>query len=361
LIGWRVSELLSEAARSALSSLLRSVAAVAGLGVLVGALAFTELTTTAGVLDFQRTVEAKGGWVGVLSNPDGTLFARSCDSLAGRSWVVNAGGLRRSGSAELTKAPGTLFQTAIVTSGAPRIWSAQPPRHSDLAEGVVVGEQLAAEVGLSGSSVIAELHDGEVLHVGNVISVENRYPEAARWMLRIAGPVGRIDECWVEFAPRALEAGLAAASMVFGDVSRIDARPLIRLDEFARDPQAELAQRPLANAWLPIGCALASLFWIITWFRRADIGLYRAVGTDTLSLWVLVQLEAVMIYLPTLISGYLWAVLVFALQKESFPGWDQLTVAFRSVASAIALSIVLAPCAAILIGRSQIAIQLKDR
>lgn len=332
-----------------------------GLAVIVAALTFVDLTTTASVIEFQRNVEAKGRWVGVISNPDGTLSARSCDSLSRRPWVLYAGGLRRESSTELTKAPGTLFQTASVTSGAPQVWAADPPPHRDLVTGFVVGEQLAAELGLRAESLAVEIDGDEILRVGAVMSVENRYPEAARWLLTIAGPYGRVDECWVEFEPGILEAGLAAASATFRDVSRIDARPLIRLDEFARDPVAEFASRPLAHSWLPVGLLMASLIWLITWFRRADVGLYRAMGTNTFDLWVLVQVESVVVYLLALVSGYAWGVLLFAIQQEGFPGWDQLAVALRAVASAILLAIAVAAFAVVPLGRSQIANQLKDR
>lgn len=359
--GWRLFELSREAARSLYGSRLRSLSLVFGIASVVGLLTFTELRATSNVIAFQRSVEAKGGWIGIIANPDGTLPARECDALAQASWVMEAGGLKRSDSIELTKAPGTLFQTAIATSGAVRIWSSDPPSYGDLSTGVAVGLETANEVGLQSGMQVTEMGSSGTLRVGAVVSVEERYPAASRWIVKITAPIDRIDECWVEFKPGLLEAGLGAASLSFPEATRIEARRLIRLDGFARGPRSELANRPQVHAWLPAGVLIAAVMWLVVWFRRADIGLYRAIGTNGPSLLVLVQLESLMVCVPALVSGYLWAALLFAIQQDGFPGWDEFGIALRSVMSATLVAIVLAPIVVLAVGRDQIANQLKDR
>jgi hypothetical protein len=362
-LSWQLGELARDAARAASVPLWRAVLVVIGVGLFVFALTTAELSTTQDVIEFQRTLDEKGLWVGVLSNPDGMLSARNCQSLESRSWVVGAGGVRLGGSETFTQAPSTPFQTAWVTPGVVRIWTqgTAQPTFGAMSSGAVVGEEVATEVGLAARSFVQPETSVRPLQVGAVVNVDNRFPNASRWLMYVTGPVGTVNECWIEIAPGSLPAALASASLAFPGVANIDARPLISLNDLSRDPATELSERPQADAWIAAGAAMVTINWLVTWFRRSDIGLYRALGTDTTSLWFMSQIETILLHSLGAIAGYSWAVVVFALPQGDLPLVDQLTVSGRTSASAVLVSIALSPLATFLVGRDQVSDQLKDR
>ncbi|MEX2323523.1 MAG: hypothetical protein WEA29_07105 [Acidimicrobiia bacterium] len=362
MTGWRLRDAVGEAWRSVTAAVWRTVMLMLVMAGMVGALAWSELATTDHVLAFQRGFDDRGGWVVVASATRGDLPADRCVSIASQRGVVSAGAMTPGPTVQTAAAPGTLFQSASATVGAIQQWAASAPSSADLADGIVVGSAAANELGLAPGMIVTVDVVGGDQRVAAVIDTEDRNPFVARWLIQVAPPVGAANQCWVEFEPGTVPAGLGVMEAVFADLRpNLEVRRWIRLDDFSRDPVAELANRPQRQAWIPIGIAAAVLVWVIVWARTAEIGLYRAVGTRTSTLWLFGQFEAVFVLVPAAAAGYLWAVAAHAATADRQPGLDQLLIAARTSLSATLLALIVAPLAWAWSGRGQIAAQLKDR
>ena len=218
MAGWRLREAAGEAWRSVSAGLWRTVTLGVVTAGLVGALVWVELGTSDDVLGFQRAFERRGGWVGVATDPQARIDAAGCAALAHHSGVVHAGALGAADTIQTTAAPGTLFQTAAATSGAIRLWAADPPAHGDLVTGLVLGQAAADELGLRPGMHLSVAGDDRIRSVGAVVDTEARNPFITRWILDVAPPAGTAAQCWVEFSPENLDIGLQVLEATFADL-----------------------------------------------------------------------------------------------------------------------------------------------
>ena len=357
---WRLRDLVVDAAHNVAGSPARTLLlGVVAAGV-VGGLVFTELSFSQDLLDFQAGFDASGGNVVVASNDDGLPAAR-CDALGGLDGIVAAAALEPGGPVEMNVAPGTLFQTGAFTAGGLRLFTTgAAPTVAAVVDRWVIGQAAAEELGVEPGMWLAVADVSR--QVGAVIDTEPRNPQIARWILTVTAPVGTATQCWVEYQPGAVSGRIELVDTVFADTGdNLVVRPWIRLDEFARDPVAELAQRPQRTAWIAAGLLLAALVWLATWFRRADIGLYRAVGTGPAALLVLGAVEAALPLLVGGIAGALWAVAAWAAATGHTPDPDQTLIATRTAASTLLVALAAAPLLWPITARQSIAQQLKDR
>ncbi len=224
----------------------------------VGSLVWVELATTTDLIRFQLDFARSGGWVAVATDEDG-LPAGRCDGLIGRPEVVSSGGDADGTLTEIATAPGTLFRTGGATPGAIQLWADDNVSTLELSNGLAVGSNAAAELGLrTGMIVLPESSDP--IPVAAVIDTQRRNPLASRQLISVLPPTGKIDQCWVEFSPGTLRAGMDFLGVFFADAeSQLSVRPWIQLDEFARDPAAEFARRragsSMGTCGLPPWCA----------------------------------------------------------------------------------------------------------
>ena len=133
---------------------------------------------------------------------------------------------------------------------------------------------------------------GEARELVTTVDPERRHPQVARWALEVVAPAGAMEQCWVEFTPGAYDAGLASAGAVFA--TRADppaARPYRGEDEFRRDAGADFRERPQGTGWVLGALLIGAVGWLMTWFRRPEIGLYLALGTRRMSLLFLSAVE----------------------------------------------------------------------
>lgn len=358
--GWRFRTLGGEAVRNLTAASARTLVFFFATAAVVGSLTWSELDTTTELVDFERDFIHRGGRVAVATS-DGGLPASRCHLLSQRSEIVQAGGLRTGEVVEITSAPGTKIQTGQVTAGAINLWSDPSSSSGEFSGGLVLGIDIASELGLGVGRMIA--FDGaQPQRVAAVVDPEERNPRVAGWLLSPVPAVGTVDQCWVEFIAGALGAGVDVLDVVFADTgTSLRVAPWIQLDEFSRDPSAEFARRVQARAWLPAAFILTLLFWLSAWFRRSEVGLYRAVGTTGAGVWLVGQLEALIVVVVATASGFLWAGSIHVAQAADFPTGDQMFIAFRTSASASLLALALAPFGWLWLGRGVIATQLKDR
>jgi len=355
---WRVGELLSEALRDLTASWPRTLVLCVATAAMAGALAWSELATTDGILSFQRDFEDAGGNVLVASSPVG-VSASACVALAERAEVAAAGAAWGGEVSEPNVAPGTMFQTQRLTTGTFEVWGA--PISGVASLGIVVGSAAASEIGLTDGAPVGIL--GETPLPVTVVDIERRGPESQRSFLIPSAPIGRADVCWVEMDPGSVTGGEVLAQAVFADAGPdLSVRPLVRLGDFARDPLAELRNRPQAQAWTAAGGLLVLLVWLDLWFRRGALSLYRVLGTTRSGLLVLTQAGLGVVMLVAATAGVLWASATHAAATGLNATADQYLVAARTVASALALALVAGPLPALLTGgRGVLLSQLKDR
>lgn len=360
-MNWRLRTLAQEAVRNIGGSTARTLVTILVSAGIAGGLSWVEYSTSDSLLEFQTRYSEQGGYVVVVNNPDGLNTAR-CERLVGRPEVVASGAARAGDAVETNIAPGTLFQTASATGGLLSVWAPQQdPSYADMAGGFIVGEAAAIELGLEPGRWL-EIEGQAPRQVTMVVDTENRAPEAMRWIISPIPPTETATTCWVEFTPTTYDAGIEMLWAQFDDSGpQLSVTPYRRLDEFSFNPREALATRPQGDAWLIIGATLAALTWIGTWFRRAELGLYRAVGTTTTQLAVMVWLETLITAGLGITAGAVWATAIRHGVEPTPLTWDQMGIAARNTGSALLLTLTLAPVAALALGRGDIAAQLKDR
>lgn len=357
---WRLRDLFVDAVRNVISSPGRSLLLAAATAGLVGALVFAELSTTDDLLAFESRFVESGGNVIVAFSEEG-LSASRCVAMAAVSGVVGTAAVTPEPPVKIAQAPGTLFNAGTVTAGALTLFTPEP---LTLGPGIVdrwvVGSAAATELGLSEGLWLA-VDGGRARQVAAVMDTGVRNPQIDRWILSIAPAAGAARQCWVEFAPGATTGREEMIETVFADNSDLEVTPWIRLDEFSRDPVSELAARPQTSAWLVAGLLLAGIGWLGTWFRRSQIGLYRAVGTGPAALLVIGAIEYAIPVVFGTMAGALWAIAAWTATTTGFPDSDQLVIVARSTASTTLLALTVAPLLWPAMARGTIAQQLKDR
>ena len=331
-------------------------------GAVFGTVAFLELRTSRDLLGFVEGFERSGGYVAVVVPAEGsTVDASVCEGLNELDFVVSAGALMATELTSFTAAPGLLFQRAPISQGILEVWA--PGRRIRAGDGrpaLVAGAALADELGLRPGSFLQPV-GGAPTEIVAVVDTQKRNPQASRWALEIVPPVGSVEACWVELSRDAYEAGIGTLPAFFagGDEPPI-VRRYRRRDEFTRDPLAEFRARPQRLGWVAAAGPVVGTFWLMTWFRRSELGLYLALGTGRATVATMLAVEAMVILTLAYVLGVAYGfALDAALHHE--PGFATALLAVRTSISAALLAAALAPLGALLFVRGTIADLLKDR
>ena len=361
-MSWRTGALLREAALNLGSGYIRLAVAAGTVFAALLSLALLELRDAADLLDFQRDYAAAGGYVVVVAAAEGgQVDAARCEALNASTSVLAAGSVGEPELASFATAPGLLFQSAEATQGAFAVWD--PRRRVPSAQdgsGAVAGSALASELGLRAGGYV-QPEGREPLPVLAVLDTEERNPQVSRWLLSPVAPAGVASRCWVEFDRRSYGAGLGLLGAWFaeGDQPPV-VTPYRRADEFARDPEAEFASRPQRLGWALASAVIVAMAWLMTWFRRSELGLYLALGTPRSGAVFLLAAEAWLLVLPAATAAYVYGLaLGHALGWD--PGMDEALLAARTLGSAALLALVVMPLAPLVLVRGTIADLLKDR
>ncbi len=357
---WRLRDLVVDAVRNVAGGRVRSVLLAGVTAGVIGSLVFIELSTTDELLTFQDGFTDSGGNMFIASSEEG-LAAERCTALASMESVIGSAGIEAASPVETTIAPGTLFGTGEVTIGALRLFSLEADASTAaVADGWIIGEAAASELGTS-QGMWFGIDGSEPRRVGVVIDTEVRNPRTNRWIMAVRPPAGSVSECWVEFTAGVSAGRQETVRAVFSDSADVIVVPWIRLDEFSRDPVAELAGRPQASAWIVAGLLIGATAWLVTWFRRSQIGLYRAVGTGPSTLLILGSVELGIPIVSGALIGSLWAIAIWTAGTAGYPVTDQLAIAARTATSGALLALAIGPLLWPLTARGSIAEQLKDR
>lgn len=355
---WRVWDLLVDAVRNVAAGRVRSVLLAGVTAGVIGALVFIELSTTDELLTFQDGFIDSGGNMFIAASEEG-LASERCAALLSMEGVIGSASVEAGPPVETAIAPGTLFGTGRVTIGALELFSSGPSASAaDLANGWIIGEAAASELGVSQRMWLG-VGGSTPRQVGAVVNTEARNPRIDRWLLAVQPPAGTVSECWVEFAPGVMTGRQETVSAVFSDSADVIVVPWIRLDEFSRDPVAELVGRPQASAWIIAGLLIGAMAWLVTWFRRSQIGLYRAVGTGPSALLILGAVELGIPILSGALIGSLWAAAIWSANTAGYPDADQLAIGIRTVTSTALLALAIGPLFWPVTAQGSIAEQLK--
>jgi hypothetical protein len=358
-MSWRIRDLVVEGLRNLAGSPARSTMLAVAAGAVIGALVFVELSTTEDLLAFEQRFVDSGGNVVVAFSEQGISTGR-CHSLTAMSGVKASAAIAVGPAVEAGNSPGTLFNSGTVTAGAIGLFAVDSARPvGESVDRWILGSEAAKELGLREGSWLAV--GSTRRQVGVVIDTETRNPQIARWILETGAPSGTSQQCWVEFLPGARTGRVETIDTVFAGSSDVVVTPWIRLDDFARNPTEELAARPQIYAWIVAGLILSAIAWIATWFRRSQIGLYRAVGTGPAALLILGTVEYAAPILTGAIAGTLWATAAWTATTDGFAHYDQLVIAYRTAASAAFLATATAALLWPATAKGSIAEQLKDR
>lgn len=354
---WRVSQIASEAVQNLLAAPLRAAITSTLFAAIFGGLAFMDLRVTEDVLNLRAELDARGARA-VVATAEGGLTASRCDALRGVSGISAAGGVRHGDPVTLRSAPRVRFQSGAVTAGILEVWD--PTYAGDYGAGFVAGDSFAQEVAARPGTVVV-LSDLTLDRIGVVLNVQDRNPAAGRWLMEVMPPVGRISECWVEFSPGSLDRAVSLLGAWFEEeASQLVVQRLIPTDQFMRDPARELAERPQAEAWLPLGLVVGLVMSLLIWLRRSEAGLYAALGIRAPGLVLMAQVEATAMIALGWFVGLVWAVALTG-ATASDVGTDQVIVALRSSASAGLVGLLVTPVALLPILRSPITDLLRDR
>lgn len=352
--GWRLAAVIGEALANYASSSARTLVLVVGVGGMLAALSWAELNYSAEVKDQARRFAAAGGYVAVAVGPAG-LAASSCEQLRWDPRVVSAGGLRDGGQVTTSNAPGVAFQRYEVTGGTIAVWDPSAPATSR--GGYRVGLAAAEELGLATGSWVST--DGGPTAPAVVIDPAARNPFAARAFMDLVPPMGRLDQCWVEFRPEFFEAGLVWLPAAFAP-EEAEARRAVDRGEFSVDPVAVFAGRPQRWGWLPVGFVASAMIALMALFRRSESAVYRAFALSRLGLLIMQQVETGALVVVTFVLASVWAVVAYAV-AAGVPDLDQVVVALRTSGKAGALILVIGPMAGALAAGGSPASLLKER
>jgi hypothetical protein len=360
-VNWRAAALVREAWLNSLANLARTATIVLIAGAAVGLLSFLELREAEEARAFVERFTASGGYVVIALSQGEPIDAGRCEALNEATGIVAAGSVRPAGAVSFSSAPGLPFQSASVTAGILNVW--QPGMRvapAPAGGSMIAGSVMAKELGLGPGSYAARSGESPLL-VAAVLEAARRNPQVQRWALEVAPPAGPADQCWVEFDRNSYDTGPGRLAAWFATGATEPAvRPYIRRDEFTRDPAPEFGDRPTRFGWLAAGGLVSVVLALAAWFRRAELGLYLALGAPRSKLWVLIALETALVIVIASVVGLLWALAVHRATHNPLP-WDHVRLALSSGLSAALLALVVTPWLALLVARGNIAALLKER
>ncbi|MGH8873746.1 MAG: hypothetical protein ACRDVM_00615 [Acidimicrobiia bacterium] len=335
-------------------------------------LARLEVSTVTGLLsDVERFQEA-GGFIMVAESEAGRLPGYRCGALATQPGVLRVGAVRRdapewesqqSSSKEAAvaalQAPGIPFGLLTASPGMVPLWN--PSVEMPTGPGVVLGEAAAIELGLGVGDVLVP-ERGEAVPVVAVLDTELRNPSAMRKIIALTPPMAAVHECWVEFTPEAFNAAETVMNAVFSQeiATAVQIVPFRRPDELGASPSEKLLGRPHRNGWIGVALTMTASYWLTSWSRRSEWGLYRALGFRIHHLLLMAQLEVALLATAAFLGGVSWA-LASEVATGSLIQIEHVMLAVRSVWLCCALFGLLSPGAVAAVGARSAAHLLKDR
>lgn len=360
-MSWRIRSLVAHGIGNALSNVGRSAALMIFAAAMCGSVFYTDMATAEEIrVEEQSRIDS--GLHVLQASAESGLDAQNCERIGFNDGFIASGGIRNGPLVVMATDHATQIPTAQVTAGMLRL--ASPGRSIsalDSPSGVILGEALQRQLSLSpGSRLILE--GQPVTRVQSILDETERTSFIAGWVLSVTPAVGVVDECWIETEPD-LENDAEFITRSIFENSDLELRPMIALDARSRDLAEEWRKRATLGLMRFGIVALIALGALLTFVRRAEYGLYRALGMQRRDVLLTTQAETAVIVAVGATLGVLWAAAWLVTTQGTDAGFApsaRTGVALRDSCAMAAAMLVVLPGSS-LFARSSIMNALKDR
>ncbi|VAV96963.1 hypothetical protein MNBD_ACTINO02-1914 [hydrothermal vent metagenome] len=332
----RARDLAVEAWRNVRLSGIRTLGLILAIAFIFGSSVASELAVSSQILRDHREFVDAGGYVavGVGLTPAG-IPAQVCGGLRSREAVLAAGFVADLERRSVRSEPGRSFRTVGIGVGTLDVFD--PDRPPEVGGEVAVGGALVEELGIASGGYMSFAESGDTSMLRRVSAVYDSSVRAPRYGTVVAAVMPSLvsaNECWVEFSPQMYSAGATAlrVDLMVDDKAAIVSRVVDPGYDLVQ-AQDDLATRAERFAWAVGGLVVGALLWLVSWMRRADYALLRAIGWGSLPTAVLIQLEHLYLVVIGGTIGWLWATVLGEATTVASLTTDQLFIAGKSAVS----------------------------
>lgn len=311
---WRLPVILREISANLIAERWRAVVLIAITSSATFLVVATELSQVRIAIATYADLKNAGRYVFVATAESGssTIDATRCVALGHSAAVVAAGGYTQGERVPIAKAPGEVFEGRMMVGQMPILLApVNPPSPGD----IYISEPAAKRVGLPDGGIVV-LGDGLGSAQLAVVDMSARVPDPGPWVWIPTAPTDNLDQCWVEVIPAADQIGQQWVTtwLTQGREPVIVTR-LLREDRLRADPIVVFHRRPTKYAWAAAGIVVGMIFWLITWFRRSEIALYRTVGSSRSQTALIYLLPALILIAGGVLIGALSGVYLHGLRS----------------------------------------------
>ena len=312
---WRLSVVIKEIGANLIAERWRAVVIAVITAAATTSVVATELDQVRRAVAADAELKSAGRYVYVAwtEGADTPVNPTRCLALRHNQAVLAAGGYTHGGPVSVAKAPGELFGARMMVGDMPALLA---PHNPPSPGQVYISQTAAARVGLA---------DGRTVLLGgglgnarvSVVDMSARVPDPGPWVWIPAAPGEKLDECWVEVVPAADQVAQPAitAWLSQGERTVIVTRFLAE-DPLRTDPVTVFAARSTRYAWAASGVIVGVVVWLIIWFRRSEMALYRTVGSSRGQTTLIFVLPYMALMVVGTLGGLLLGIYIHGLGAE---------------------------------------------
>ena len=357
---WRVRSLILEGLAGLVHPWRRATLLAAIIGIAFVGVGLAAVSNIDNALDQQEARRAAGANVIVFRGgqaeqelgDSGQISTHACVGLSASPLVLFSGGLESRSLVSFDGLTGYQHQSVAVRGDVLRIWTDGPIRHNS---GLVIGRSLSDQMGLGAGD--QPFLEGSPLRVGEVFDPSQRYPSASGWIIVDSPSLATVDECWVEFSRFPTATAVNSMALALGSNTSLAVQRLLPAQDQLSSPLAVYNNRPTRWAWAIVGLFAAGVLAVDHWFRRGDLALYRALGSNTLDLVIITGTEAIAILGVAALAAAVWSIAIGSAIGASLAGADA-RIVLREIGSSAFVAMALSTVP-VLLARGTIADLLK--
>lgn len=354
--------LLSEVRAQWCAERWRAVLLCLVAGVLAAVAALADLNQLQRSLHAQRTLLTAGQHVFIATPATaGTpLDAGPCLALAQHPGVKSAGGFVSDQAVTLVKSPGGHLTLRGYVGSMPQILTAkQHPDYTDGPGQAAMPSTVATHVGVAAGELVQLMDEPALVRVQD-LDIDDRVPDPGTWLLYRTAPHGPLAECWAEFDPSTAEwAKSIMQTRLTPRGGEVLIRPVLPEDSLRTSPAATYQDRPTRYLGAMAGGTAAVTMLLVTWFRRAEIALYRSIGLPVLPTALIYAIPLVLLLLVAIIAGSLTATTLHGL--PNLLTWDHVRVVLTQALQMACVGTVIVTLTTTIITTGSISNYIRDR
>ncbi|MDR2975293.1 MAG: hypothetical protein LBV00_11385 [Propionibacteriaceae bacterium] len=357
---WRPTALIRHALLGIISEPIRSAILTVLLIAIFGSLVWSDADLLHR-LHWEENQRVKDGVNIVIASAPGSIDAGLCERLATQPGFLHSGSLRDTKTRVLASDRSTLIPSAAMSMGFLDLLETRLPTAADK-PGVFVGEALGKHLDLPPGSIVELSGQGSPRVLG-VIKEGGRSSLISGWMLGIEPASGKTDHCWAETERGLRPTGENIMRSLFTADPPVEFTTLNDADPDFADLTFQYDTRLAAQLTWPLIGGITLIAALITYARRSETGLYRALNMRFWDIAFITEVEWIIYTLPALIISFsLTAVITFFRWSgvDDTPLlWNTSTVVVDTMP--IAAIVLIAPTLAASLWRTNPAEALKDR